>query len=225
MKSKVVGISEAISHIKPGDTVMFGGFGGYGTPNNLALEMVRQKVDGLTVITEDFSDGRKPFEMGLTCLLSNKLVKKAIMCFAGCQQLVTDQAFSGELEIELTPQGTLAERIRAGGAGLGGFYTPVGVGTIVEENKETKIIDGKKYIFEKPLRANVALVKAYKADTFGNAIFKYNSISFNPIVAMAGDIVILEVEELVEPGEIEPDRVQLPGVFIDYVVVQKEVAP
>lgn len=225
MKNKVVNIEEAISHIKHGDTVMFGGFGGYGTPNNLVQEIVRQKIGGLTAITEDFSDGYKPFEMGLTALLSNKLVKKAVMSFAGGQPLVTEQVFSGDLEVEFTPQGTLAERIRAGGSGLGGFYTPVGVGTVVAEGKETREIDGRTYLFEKPLHANVSLVKAYKADTFGNAIFKYDSISFNPLVAMAGDIVIMEVEHLVEPGEIEPDRVQLPGVFIDYIVVQEEVAP
>lgn len=225
MKNKVVGIEEAISHIKNGDTVMFGGFGGYGTPNNLVQEIVRQKIGELTVITEDFSQGYKSFEMGLTALLSNKLVKKAILSFAGGQPRITEQVFSGELEIELTPQGTLAERIRAGGSGLGGFYTPVGVGTVVAEGKEVREIDGKTYIFEKPLHGDVSLVKAYKADTFGNAIFKYNSISFNPLVAMAGSTVIMEVEELVQPGEIEPDRVQLPGVFIDYIVVQKEVAP
>ncbi len=225
MKNKVVSIEEAISHIRYADTVMFGGFGGFGTPNNLALEIVRQNIGGLTVITEDFSDGYKPFEMGLTCLLSHKLVKKAILSFAGGQPRITEQVFSGELEVEFTPQGTLAERIRAGGSGIGGFYTPVGVGTVVAEGKETRVIDGRTYLFEKPLRADVSLVKAYKADTFGNAIFKYNSISFNPLVAMAGNTVIMEVEHLVQPGEIEPDRVQLPGVFVDYIVVQEEVAP
>ncbi|MEE0517814.1 MAG: CoA transferase subunit A [Anaerovoracaceae bacterium] len=225
MKNKVVNIEEAVKNIKHGDTVMFGGFGGFGTPNNIVLEMVRQNVGGLTVITEDFSHGLRNFEMGLMPLLSHKLVKKAILCFAGLQPLVTEQFFSGELEVELTPQGTLAERIRAGGSGIGGFYTPVGVGTVVAEGKETREIDGKLYLLEKPLRANVSVVKAYKADTFGNAIFKYNSISFNPLVAMAGDIVIMETEHLVEPGEIPPDRVQLPGVFIDYVVLQEEVAP
>lgn len=225
MKNKVVTIEEAIGKIKQGDTLMFGGFGGYGAPNNLAREIANQKIGELTVITEDFSDGYKPFEMGLTCLLSNKLVKKAVMSFAGGQPRVTEQVFSGELEVEFTPQGTLVERMRAGGSGIGGFYTPVGVGTIVAEGKETREIDGKTYIFEKPLHANVSLVKAYKADTFGNAIFKYDSMNFNPIVAMAGDIVIMEVEQLVEPGEIEPDRVQLPGVFVDYIVVCEEVAP
>ena len=225
MKNKVVSIEEAVSHIKYGDTVMFGGFGGYGTPNNLVQEIVRQNIGGLTAITEDFSDGYKPFEMGLTALLSHKLVKKAVMSFAGGQPRVTEQVFAGELEVEFTPQGTLAERIRAGGSGLGGFYTPVGVGTVVAEGKETRVIDGRTYLFEKPLRANVSLVKAYKADTFGNAVFKYDSITFNPLVAMAGDIVIMEVEKLVEPGEIEPDRVQLPGVFIDSIVLQEEVAP
>lgn len=225
MKNKVVSIEEAIRHIKRGDTLIFGGFGGFGTPNNLVLEIVRQGIGNLTVVTEDFSDGRRNFEMGLMPLLSHKLVKKAIMSFAGAQPLITEQVFSGELELELTPQGTLAERIRAGGSGLGGFYTPVGVGTVVAEGKETREIDGKTYLFEKPITSDVSLVKAYKADTFGNAVFRYNSISFNPLAAMAGKTVIMEVEELVEPGEIPPDRVQLPGVFIDYIVLCEEVAP
>ena len=130
--------------------------------------------------------------------------------------------FNKSLEVELVPQGTLAERIRAAGAGIGGFYTPTGVGTVVEEGKETKVIDGKKYLLELPLRANVALVKAYKADRLGNAIFKYTAANFNPVMAMAADLVILETEELLEVGEIEPDQVQLPGIFVDHIVVAKE---
>ncbi|MBQ9973116.1 MAG: 3-oxoacid CoA-transferase subunit A, partial [Firmicutes bacterium] len=123
-----------------------------------------------------------------------------------------------ELKLELIPQGTLAERIRAGGSGLGGVLTPTGVGTVVEEGKQKIEIDGKEYIVEKPLHADVALIKAYKADRMGNAIFKYAARNFNPLMAMAADKVVLEVEEIVEPGEINPEHVQLPGVFVDYVV-------
>ena len=136
----------------------------------------------------------------------------------GANQIANQKIASGELEVELIPQGTLAERIRAAGAGLGGFYTPTGVGTVVEEGKETKIIDGRKYIFEKPLHANVALLKAHTADTMGNAVLRYAAMNFNPCMAMAADIVILEAENIVRSGEIEPDRVHIPGVFVDYIV-------
>ncbi|MCQ2560743.1 MAG: 3-oxoacid CoA-transferase subunit A [Clostridia bacterium] len=222
--NKVTTIEEAISRIKPGSSIMIGGFGGFGIPGNLVNEVARQNIGDLTIIAEDFSDGYKSYLKGNTVLLEKHLVKKAIISFAGGQPRVTQQVFDGTLDLELVPQGTLIERIRAGAGGIGGFYTPVGVGTVVAEGKETREIDGKLYLLEKPLWANVALVKAYKADTKGNAIFKYNSISFNPVMAMAADLVILEAEEVVEPGEIEPDRVQLPGVFVDLVVEQKQVA-
>lgn len=136
---------------------------------------------------------------------------------------MTEQVFSGELELEMVPQGTLAERIRAGGAGIGGFYTPTGVGTVVAEGKETRIIDGKEYLFELPLKSDVSLVKAWKADRMGNAVFRYTGINFNISMAMAGKVVILEAEEIVEIGEISPEEVQLPGVFVDYVVKTPEV--
>ena len=137
--------------------------------------------------------------------------------------MISDQVFAGELELEMVPQGTLAERIRAGGAGIGGFYTPTGVGTVIAEGKETRIIDGKEYLFELPLRADVSLVKCWKADRMGNAVFKYTGINFNVVMATAGDTVILEAEEIVEPGEISPENVQLPGVFVDYVVKAERV--
>ncbi|MBR5930530.1 MAG: CoA transferase subunit A [Lachnospiraceae bacterium] len=222
--NKITTLEKAIAGVTAGSTIMVGGFGGFGIPGNLVLETARQGIGELTIISEDFSDGYRYYERGLTCLLSNHLVKKAIISYAGGQPRITEQKFSGELDLELVPQGTLVERIRAGGSGIGGFYTPVGVGTIVAEGKECREIDGRLYLFEKPLHADYAYIKAYKADPRGNAIFKYNSISFNPIMAMAADTVILETEELVALGEIEPDRVQLPGVFVDQIVVQKEVA-
>lgn len=221
--NKAVSLSAAIDHVKQGDTIMIGGFGGFGIPGNLIWEVARRNIGDLTVIAEDFGCGWRPYEMNSSPLLIKKLVKKAIISYAGGQQMVSDQVFAGELELEMVPQGTLAERIRAGGAGIGGFYTPTGVGTVVAEGKEARIINGKEYLLELPLRADVSLIKAYKADTMGNAIFKYTGASFNPVMAMAGDIVIMEVEELVEPGEIPPDHVQLPGVFVDYIVKAEEV--
>ena len=149
-------------------------------------------------------------------------MKKCITSFIGANPDAVGRIFNKEIELELVPQGTLAERIRIGGAGIGGFYTPTGVGTVAEEGKETKVIDGKKYLLELPLRANVALVKAYKADRQGNAVFKYTAANFNTVMATAADLVILEVEKIVEMGEIEPDQVQLPGIFIDQIVLAEE---
>ncbi|MBQ8590778.1 MAG: CoA transferase subunit A [Firmicutes bacterium] len=220
---KVVSLQAAIDHVKQGDTLMIGGFGGFGFPANLVWEVARRNIGELTVIAEDFGCGWRPYEMNSSPLLIKKLVKKAIISYCGGQQMISDQVFAGELELEMVPQGTLAERIRAGGAGIGGFYTPTGVGTVVAEGKETRVINGKEYLFELPLRANVSLIKCWKADRMGNAVFKYTGINFNPSMAMAGDVVILEAEEVVEPGEISPEAVQLPGVFVDYVVKSPEV--
>ncbi len=220
---KVVSLQVAIDHVKQGDTLMIGGFGGFGFPANLVWEVARRNIGELTVIAEDFGCGWRPYEMNSSPLLIKKLVKKAIISYCGGQQMISDQVFAGELELEMVPQGTLAERIRAGGAGIGGFYTPTGVGTVVAEGKETRVINGKEYLFELPLRANVSLIKCWKADRMGNAVFKYTGINFNPSMAMAGDVVILEAEEVVEPGEISPEAVQLPGVFVDYVVKSPEV--
>lgn len=220
---KVIGLQEAISKVKQGDTLMIGGFGGFGFPSNLVWEVARQNIGDLTVIAEDFGNGYSPFEMNSTPLLEKHLVKKAIISYCGGQPRITEQVFKGELEMEMVPQGTLAERIRAGGAGIGGFYTPTGVGTVVAEGKETRVIDGKEYLFELPLKSDVSLVKAWKADRMGNAVFKYTGINFNISMAMAGKLVILEAEEIVEPGELSPEAIQLPGVFVDYVVKTEKV--
>ena len=220
---KVVSLKEAIDHVKQGDTLMIGGFGGFGFPGNLVWEVARRNIGELTVIAEDFGCGWRPYEMNSSPLLIKKLVKKAIISYCGGQQMISDQVFAGELELEMVPQGTLAERIRAGGAGIGGFYTPTGVGTVVAEGKETRVIDGKEYLFELPLKSDVSLVKAWKADRMGNAVFKYTGINFNVCMAMAGKVVILEAEEIVEPGELSPEDIQLPGVFVDYVVKSPEV--
>lgn len=219
---KVVDIKTAISYIKTGDSIMLGGFTNFGCPLHLVYELAEHpEIKDLTLISEDLGWGGLPYFQGSTMLMANGQVKKCITSFIGSHPEANELIFSNQLEVELVPQGTMAERIRAAGAGIGGFYTPTGVGTVVEEGKETKVINGRKYLLELPLRANVALVKAYKADRMGNAVFKYTAANFNPVMAMAADIVILEVEEVVEVGQIEPDHVQLPGIFIDYVVEKK----
>lgn len=187
-------------------------------------ELAQRDIRDLTIISEDLGYGGMSYDQGQGVLLSNGQVKEAIVSFVGGYPLVNQLVEQGKLKLTLVPQGTLAERIRAGVVlELAVFIRQPGVGTVVEEGKETRVIDGKKYLFEKPLRANVALVKAWKADTMGNAVFKYTAANFNPLMAMAADIVILEAEEVVQPGKIEPDHVQLPGVFVDYVVLAEEV--
>lgn len=222
--NKVIDIKEAIGQIKDGDTVMIGGFTNFGAPHNLMNEVARQEIKNLTTISEDLGWSTDTYNQGLSMLIEKGLVKKIITSFLGNNKIANKKIAEGKLEYSLVPQGTLVERIRAKGAGIGGFYTPTGVGTIVEEGKETKEIDGVKYLLEKPLGADVALVKAHTADTMGNAFFRYSTSTFNIVMAMAADLVILEVERVVEPGEIEPDLVQLPGVFVDHVVLAKEVA-
>lgn len=219
--NKIIDKKKAIDMVKKGDTVLIGGFSNIGCPLNLLYELARRpEADCLTTVSEDFSYSGLSFVQGPEALLNNGQLRKVIVSFLG-HPVVEKACQEGRLELELIPQGTLAERLRAAGAGLGGFYTPTGVNTEVENGKETRIIDGKKYILEKPLRGNVALIKAYKADQYGNAIFKLTAENFNLCMAMAADTVILEVEKLVEVGEIEPEEVQLPGIFVDYVVVEE----
>ena len=221
--NKVVDIRTAIDKIKSGDKVAVGGFGNVGGPMNLLYELEKHpEINHLTTISEDFQMRETPYNQGFTGLLLNGQIDEIVVSFFGHKKAQA-KVDAGEVKLTLIPQGTLAERLRAAGAGLGGFYTPTGVGTVVEEGKETKVINGKKYLLELPLKANVALVKAYKADRMGNAVFAYTAQNFNTAMATAADIVILECEKLVENGEIVPDQVQLPGVFVDYVVHCEEV--
>lgn len=216
--NKIVSMQEALHKIKNQDTVMVAGFTNFGAPNNIINALKYTDLKDLTTISEDLGWSNERFHQGISELISAGKVHKVITSFLGANQIANQKISSGELEVELVPQGTLAERIRAAGAGLGGFYTPTGAGTIVEQGKEIKIIDGKRYIFEKPLKANVALLKAHTADTMGNAVLRYAAMNFNVCMATAADIVILEAENIVEAGEIEPDRVHIPGVFVDYIV-------
>lgn len=218
MMDKVIDIKEAMGYVKSGSSLMLGGFGLCGSPTTLLRELSTQPIHDLTTISEDCGFAGRILKRGVPELFINKQIRKMILSFIGNNPTVDKMLLNKEVEVELVPQGILAERIRAAGAGLGGFYSPTGVGTEVAKGKESKIIDGKEYILELPLRADVAFIKAYKADRMGNAVFKYGSMNFNNVMATAADIVILEAQEIVEIGEIEPDAVHLPGLFVDYIV-------
>ncbi|MGI6029089.1 MAG: CoA transferase subunit A [Candidatus Heteroscillospira sp.] len=221
MIDKVIPIKKAIDKIKSGDTLLIGGFIQDGSPMNLLRELSTRDISGLTAVSEDIGYANSTFypKTAITALYDRGLISRVCVSYIGNNKLVNGLIQAGKLEAEFIPQGTLIERIRAGGSGIGGFYTPTGVGTVVENGKEKKVIGGKEYILELALRGNVALVKAHKADCMGNAVFKYTSQNFNTMMATAADITILEVEELVKPGELNPEHVQLPGVFVDYVVL------
>lgn len=205
---------ECIKDIQDGATLMLGGFGLCGIPENLILALREKGVKDITCISNNA--GVSDFGIGL--LLQQKQVKKMISSYVGENELFEKMVLSGELEIELVPQGTLSERIRAGGAGIGGFYTPTGYGTLVAEGKETKVIDGKHYVLEMPLKADFSLIKAYKADAMGNLIYNKTARNFNPMMATAGKITIAEVEEIVQVGELDPESIVTPGVYVQRLI-------
>jgi len=197
-----------------GMTMMAGGFGLCGIPENLIAAVHKAGTTGLTVISNNCGvDG-----FGLGILLDAKQIKKMISSYVGENKEFERQYLEGELELEFNPQGTLAERIRAGGAGIPGFYTKTGVGTLIAEGKEHKDFDGQTYIMETGLTADVSIVKAWKADTEGNLVFRKTARNFNPMMATAGKVTVVEVEELVEPGEIDPDHIHTPGIFVQRIV-------
>ncbi|AJQ25768.1 MAG: 3-oxoacid CoA-transferase, subunit [Firmicutes bacterium] len=212
--SKVISQEELVSLFEDKATIMMGGFMGVGAPTSLVRILVEQGVKDLTLIT---SDTATP-DTGVGPLIVNRQVKKIIASHIGTNPETGRQMIAGETVVELVPQGTLAERIRAGGAGLGGILTPTGLGTVVEEGKEKLLVNGKEYLLELPLRADIALLKAYKADKAGNLIYRQSARNFNPIMALAADLVIVEVEEVVEVGELKPDEVMTPGILVDKVV-------
>jgi 3-oxoacid CoA-transferase subunit A len=215
-KSKVLtSFEEAVSVVQDGSTIIVGGFGLCGIPENLIFALREKGVKDLTVVSNNC--GVDDFGLGL--LLANKQIKKMVSSYVGENKIFEKQFLSGELEVELVPQGTLAERIRAGGAGIPGFYTATGVGTPIAEGKEHKEFDGKTYLLEKGIVGDVALVKAWKADTQGNLVFRKTARNFNPLAAMAGKITIVEVEELVEVGELEADEIHTPGIYVQHVLV------
>lgn len=215
---KIVSIDEAIDHIEDGMTIMVGGFLGCGTPHKLVDKLVEKGVKDLTLICND--SGFVDFGVGK--LVVNKQIKKLIASHVGTNKETGMQMNSGEMEVVLVPQGTLAEQVRAGGAGLGGILTPIGLGTVVEEGKEKILVDGKEYLLELPLRADVALIVGHRVDKSGNIVYKGATRNFNTLMATAADTVIVEAENLVEVGEIDQNDVITPGLFIDYIVVGGE---
>ncbi len=206
--------SDAIFDLKDGMTVLSGGFGLCGNPENLIKAIADAGISDLTVVSNNCGTD----EHGLGLLLQSRQIKKMISSYVGENKNFEKQYLDGELEVELTPQGTLAEKIRAAGAGIPAFYTPTGYGTKVAEGKETREFDGEHYVMERALDADVAIVKAQKGDTHGNLVFHATARNFNPIMAMAGKVTIAEVEELVEPGEIDPDHIHTPGVFVQRIL-------
>ncbi len=210
MNKVVKNAEEAIRDMQDGAVIMSGGFGLCGNPENLIAAIHKKGVKGLTVISNNCGTTDK----GLGILLQSKQVRKMISSYVGENKEFERQYLGGELEVELNPQGTLAERIRAGGAGLGGFFTPTGAGTKIAEGKESRVIDGREMIFEKPLKADYAIVRAWKGDKWGNLVFRKTARNFSPMMCTAARITIAEVETLVEVGELDPDSIHVPSVFV-----------
>lgn len=209
--------AEAIRDIPDGATLMVGGFGLCGIPENLILALRDKGIKNLTVISNNA--GVDDFGLGL--LLQTRQIKKMISSYVGENKTFEKQFLDGSLQVDLTPQGTLAERIRAGGAGIGGFFTPTAVGTVMAEGKEVREIDGRRYVLESPLKADFALVKAWKGDRLGNLVYHLTAQNFNPIMAMAAKVTIAEVEELVEVGELDPNFIHTPNIFVKRIIQGK----
>lgn len=214
MINKIISIKEAVDKVQDGMTIMVGGFLANGSPENLIDALVEKNATNLTLICNDTGFPDK----GVGKMVVNKQFKKIIASHIGTNPETANQMNSGATEVCLTPQGTLAEKVRCGGNGLGGFYTPTGIGTEAEEGKEKKIINGREYIFETPLRADIALLKASVVDKKGNMVFNKTTKNFNPLMATAADIVIVEADKIVEVGEIDPEHVMCSGIFVDYIV-------
>ncbi|WP_073125015.1 CoA transferase subunit A [Reichenbachiella agariperforans] len=218
MNKIVNNAQEAIADIHDGMTLMLGGFGLCGIPENAIAALVKSGVKELTCISNNA--GVDDFGLGL--LLQQKQIKKMISSYVGENAEFERQLLNGELEVDLIPQGSLAERCRAGGAGIPAFYTPAGYGTEVGEGKEVRVFDGKPHILETALKADFAIVKAWKGDRLGNLIYKGTARNFNPPMAMAGRVTIAEVEHLVEPGELDPNYIHTPGIFVQRIFEGKD---
>jgi 3-oxoacid CoA-transferase subunit A len=210
MNKVVQNADEAIRDIQDGAVIMSGGFGLSGNPENLIAAIHRKGVKNLTIISNNCGTTDK----GLGVLLQSRQVRKMVASYVGENKEFERQFLSGELEVELNPQGTLAERIRAGGAGLGGFFTPTGAGTQIAQGKESRVIDGREMIFEKPLKADYAIVRAWKGDKWGNLVFRKTARNFSPMMCTAARITIAEVEHLVEVGDLDGDQIHVPSVFV-----------
>lgn len=210
---------EVLSVIKNGDTVLVGGFGLIGAPLTLIKGLTRMNVKDLTVVSNNLGESGK----GLGLVLNQNKIKKAIGSYFTSNRDVGAKYNKGEIELQLLPQGTLSESIRSGGAGLGGYYTTTGQGTDLAKGKEEREIDGVKYIFEKSIRGDVALIRAHKADTLGNLVYYKTARNFNPIMATAAKYVIAEVDEIVEPGELNPEEIITPHLFVDTIILATEI--
>lgn len=215
MKPVYESFPEAVRDIPDGATIAVGGFGLVGIPENLILALADKGVKELTVISNNCGVD----DWGLGLLLQNKQIRKMIGSYVGENKEFERQVLAGEIEIELIPQGTLAERLRAGGAGIPAFYTPAGVGTPVAEGKETRVFGGKEYLLERAITADFSLVRAMKADRMGNLVYNKTARNFNPMIAAAGRITIAEVEELVETGDLDPDLIHTPSIYVQRLIV------
>lgn len=219
MNKVLFSAEEAIHDITDGATILVGGFGLCGIPETLIEALTRKGVKNLTTI----SNNAGVDEFGLGKLLYAGQIKKHIGSYVGENKMFEQMVLTGKLELELNPQGTLAERIRAAGAGIPAFFTPTGVGTLVAEGKEVREFDGRPYVMEKALHADFALIRAWKADRWGNLVFRKTSRNFNPMMATAARVTIVEAEHIVEPGEIDPDQVHLPSVYVKRII-QAQIA-
>ena len=213
LDKRVPSVVEALADLTDGARVMVGGFGLSGNPETLIRHLAASGVKRLTIISNNVGNQGR----GLAVLLQNDQVAKAHCSFVGGNPDLERAIMEGRVEVELNPQGTLAERIRAGGAGIGGFFTPTGAETVIAEGKETRAIDGRIHVFETPLHADFALIRAAKADPFGNLVFHRTSRNFQPMMAMAAKTTVVEAEILVESGELDPDQIHLPGIFVQRV--------
>ncbi|MEM7531059.1 MAG: 3-oxoacid CoA-transferase [Chloroflexota bacterium] len=207
-------VAEAATHVKSGDTMLVGGFGMTGNPVHLLHAIAETDVKGLTYVANNVGETN----LGGGRLLRNGQIKKAIGSFFTSNREAVEAAQSGAMEVELLPQGSLGEAIRAGGAGIGGFFTPTSAGTVLAKDKETRIIDGREYVFQTPIRGNVALIRAWKADTAGNLVYRMTEQNFNRAMATAADVVIVEAETIVPIGELDPNEIHTPGCYVDYLV-------
>jgi 3-oxoacid CoA-transferase subunit A len=214
MNKVLASAEEAVERVPDGATIMMGGFGLCGIPETLIAALHARGTKGLTIISNNAGID----DFGIGVLLRARQVRKMISTYVGENKEFERQFLTGEVEVELVPQGTFAERIRAGGAGIGGFFTPTGFGTLVAEGKETRLIEGTPYVLEKPLTADFAFVKGWKGDRAGNLVYRKTARNFNPVMATAADVTIAEVEQLVELGTIDPDHVVTPGIFVRHIV-------
>jgi len=213
MDKRTASPDAAIANLRDGMTILIGGFGLCGIPENLINAVHRKGTRDLTIV----SNNAGVEDCGVGVLLQTRQVKKMISTYIGGNKLFEQLALTGELQLELNPQGTLSERLRAGGAGIPAFYTPTGYGTVVAEGKETRDFGGRMYVLERALRGDFAFVKAWKGDRWGNLVYRKTARNLNPMMATAADYVIAEVEELVEPGQINPDQVHTPGIYVDAI--------